>query len=286
MKNSLAVLLVLSVPVQAAPGYEALKVSADKEFLSASAAVPPASLIIPTPPAAEPFQEAPPEMHFFQEPVLQDPKLKALEPSPLGGVVGRVTLSAQLDKHRDLMTRQLGRTVWNISVAGDPGFKNFFLTFQAGERLLIRPLGDLNRLRGEGINVEIEPGVTYNFKVSVNIFNPVRGSTLKMTPVNGTQGPSHGPKTGEILDAIKARSYVFKSGGTEYWTLFGTDVDPATNALAQTKSLLFINEAGLSSKAWPLAESALSPDKPHAVTLKQDLVLTKTSQGELLIQTP
>lgn len=206
----------------------------------------------------------------------------------LGAQVGSVRLADLLDHHRNLIIKQLGGLVWDISVAGDAGFKTYFMTFaRAAADLVIAPLGDLNRLRGDGINITIAPGVTYNFRVSINIFNPVRGSTLHITAVSGTQGPSHEMSTGDLLDAVKGKSYVFSSNDNEYWLLHGTDVDAATNKLGNTRSFLFIHEAGMSSKAWPVAESALPADKPTTVAFGDNsVILTRTSAGQLLINDP
>lgn len=224
------------------------------------------------------------EEPLFKEPILQDPKPSRILPFETpGNLVGKVSLPAQLDKHRDLLTRQLGPLGRLISAAGDAGFKSYFLSFAWADRLVFAPLGDLNRLRGDGINVRVDPQTAYNFKVSINIFSPVRGSTLKMTAIEGTKGPNHEVKTGVILDATKARSYVFKAKGTEYWLLHGTDVDPATNQPAKTRSLLFVNEAGLSSKAWPLAESDLPAGVNVAVTLKDRLILRREADGTLTV---
>lgn len=222
---------------------------------------------------------------IFKEPVLQDPKPTRVFPmEKKGREAGRLSLPAQLDKHQDLLSRQLGALARLISVAGDGGFKNYFLTFIWGDALAIAPLGELGRLRGSGIDVRVDGSTVYNFKVSINIFNPVRGSTMKMTAVQGTKGPNHDVKTGVILDAVKARSYVFKAKGVEYWLLHGTDVDPATNRRAATRSLLFINEAGTSSKAWPLAETELPVDVDVAVTLKDRLILRRGADGTLTIK--
>jgi hypothetical protein len=230
---------------------------------------------------APPIQQSGP---IFKEPVLQDARPSRIFIEKAGKEAGRVSLPAQLDRHRDALTRQLGAAARLISAAGDAGFKNYFLTFIWSDALAIAPLGELGRLRGEGVNARVDAATVYNFKVSINIFNPVRGSTLKMTAVQGTKGPNHEVKTGVILDAVKARSYVFKAKGTEYWLLHGTDVDPATNRPAATRSLLFINEAGTSSKAWPLAESDLPADVDVAVTLKDRLILRRSADGTLTIK--
>lgn len=280
MRKTLACLILcLGIPAQsAAPTLEALAASCAAEF-----GAPPHFKFEPVQP-----QEPALEPTVPSEPLLQDPKAAPIEETRVRGeIVGRFKLAAQLDRHRDLLTKPLGPKTWNISAAGDAGLKNYYLTFQLAGRLEIRPLGDLNRLRGKGIDVEIEPGVVYNFKVSVNIFNPARGSTLNITPVGATRGPRHDVKTGIILDAVKARSYVFNADGVEYWALYGTDVDPATGKLADTRTFLFVHEAGLSSKAWTLAEAQLPVGQSVQVDFGGNkYVLTRTVEGELLIRKP
>ena len=60
---------------------------------------------------------------------------------------------------------------------------------------------------------------------------------------------------------------------------------PDGSGYADTRSFLFIKEDGLSSKAWPLAESALAPDVPAVVDLDGlRLNLTRTANGELIIR--
>lgn len=220
-----------------------------------------------------------------REPVLQDPKLAPLGSKEAPGkVVGSLKLADQIDRHRDLLTRQLGSAPRLVSVAGDAAFKTYFMTFAWAGQLVIAPLGDLNRLRGDGIDIRVDADTAYNFKVSINIFSPVRGSTLKMKAIQGTQGPNHDVKTGVILDAVKARSYVFNAKGKEFWLLAGTDVDPATNRLTDTRSLLFIHEDGTSSKAWPIAESALPAGQASSVAFGDvKLILTRSAEGQLTI---
>lgn len=280
MKLFLVSLAALIIPsAHASPSLEDLKVLGENRFLS----VPHHGILRTAAP-----QKAGASQESSEEPFLQNPQPQPLPPSQqLGAVVGRAKLAQQLDRHRDLLTRQLGRSVWDIGVAGDAAFKTYYATFRQGSRLVLAPLGDLNRLRGDGIDVTIEPGVVYNLHVTINIFNPVRGSTLEITPARGTVGPEHEVKTGVLLDSIKAHSFVFSSQGVEYWMLYGTDVDPKTNQLAGTRSLLFMNEAGMNSKAWPLAEDSLKVGEPTAVSFgDKRLVLTRSAEGELLIQQP
>jgi hypothetical protein len=107
---------------------------------------------------------------------------------------------------------------------------------------------------------------------------------LHITPVNGTNGPAHKMSTGDLLDAWKAKSYVFNAGGNEYWALYGTDIDPNTNQLANTRSFAFFHEAGMSSKFWSLGEGALQTGQPYALALGDAKVnLVKSADGRLQI---
>jgi hypothetical protein len=215
-----------------------------------------------------------------------EPKISAASATQgIKSVVGQVSLPALLDHHRDLLkNKTLGSKPYDISVAGDPSFKKYFLTFQQAGSLLIAPLGELKRLTGDGIDVQVEPGVTYNFHVSINIFNPIRGSTMEIHATQGTSGPDHDISTGEVLDLVKAKSFVFSARGNEYWTLFGTDVDPNTNQLTNSRTLLVIHEAGTKTKAYPVAESALPVGQAVNVTLGDTQVtMTRAADGQLTI---
>lgn len=275
MKKNALLLLACACPAAQAfsPSLESMKYAGEQQFLNAPRFAPVA--FTKEPAAAFPW---------IGTPLPQDAAPYQMQ-TP-GPTLGRVKLAAQLDRHRDLINRVLGNSAWDISIAGDAGFKNIFLTFMQGQKLIIRPLGDLKRLRSsDGVNVEIEPGLTYNFRVSINIFNPIRGSRLILTPAQGTTGPRHEIKTGVVVDAIQARSYVFNSGGVEYWMLYGTDVDPATQKLVDSRSFLFIHEDGTNTKGWQLAESALPVNKPVSVPFgDESFLLTRTAEGELLIQ--
>ncbi len=280
MKTTLAaVLTLLLAPGARAATLETLKLRSNEAFLGAHAS-PTALGLTPIKLTLERLVERPPEL---KEPVLLDPKPRPVKINAIKAEVGRMNLPKFLDSHRDMFTLRLGANDWDVSVAGDAGFQKYYLTFARGDTLLIRALGDLNRLRGRGIDVRIDDKTAYNFKVAINIFNPVRGSTMKITPIQGTRGPRHRIKTGKILDRVREKSYVFKASGKEYWGLYGTDVDPVTETLGDTRSFLFINEAGMSTKAWPLAETKLPIDQPTAVDFEgTKLVLVRTA-GELII---
>ncbi|MDE2292787.1 MAG: hypothetical protein KGL53_11955, partial [Elusimicrobia bacterium] len=154
--------------------------------------------------------------------------------------------------------------------------------FRQGGRTVLSRINNLNDLRNSGVVADLAPGVAYRFRVSINIFNPVRGSTLHITPEPGTSGQSYSMSTGDLLDAVKANSYVFDAGGEEYWLLYGTDVDPNTDQLASTRSFLFIHENGLSSRAWPVAETSLPVDAPRSVTLDQTSIVAKRASDGFL----
>jgi len=258
---------VLASPASA-QSLEALRFSAD------------AALIQALPGAIHPDLQEP------LEPVLQKPlNPQPMTPSRASAVVGKVVLSALKSANRHVVTRQFGARPLDLGIVSDASFANKYFAFSDAKTTTLAPIGDMNRLRGEGINARIDAKTVYNFKVVVNIFSPVRGSTLKMTPVQGTTGPAHEMKTGALLDAIKAKSFVFKAKGQELLLSYDSDVLPDGSGFAATNSFLFTKEDGLSSKAWPLAESKLPLDTSAAVDLDGiKLTLTRTSSGELIIR--
>ncbi len=268
---------------------EDLRASGERSFGGLIPVVDPA-LGAPALPPAPPFPATPPappapplDPERPIEPVLRRPRLEAF-PQAAGPLLGVMPLPERLDSHRDLLPLRLGANDWDVSIAADSKFDVQYLTFRRGEILVLHRIKDLNELRGDGVVVRIDDRTAYRFKVSINIFSPVRGSTLNITPEAGTQGPKHALKTGAVLDAVKREAFVFKAEGKEYWALFGTDVDPATDRPAQTRSLLIINEAGMSSKAWPIAETALPEGTPTAVSLENTkLVMTRGADGRLSI---
>ena len=134
------------------------------------------------------------------------------------------------------------------------------------------------------MDVRIDASTVYNFKVSINIFNPVRGSTLEMTPTAGTSGPDQSIKTGPLLDAVRARATLMTLNGEEYWIFYGRDALPEGGGFATTRSFLFVHMNGLSSKAWPLAEASLKPNAAAVVDLGgAKISVTLTSSGELVV---
>ncbi len=270
MKTSLAVLAaaVLASPA-AAQSLEALRFSADTALIQA-------------------FPEAiNPDLQEPLEPVLQAPlQPMLLSPSRApGAVVGTAVLSKLKSANRRVTTRQFGARTLDLGIASDASFANKYFTFSDAKATTLAPLGDMNRLRGAGVNARVDAKTVYNFKVVVNIFSPVRGSTLKMSPVQGTAGPAHDMKTGALLDAIKAKSFVFKAKGVELLLSYDADVLPDGSGFANTNSFLFTKEDGLSSKAWPLNESKLPLDTAAVVDLGGiKLTLTRTSSGNLIIR--
>ena len=221
-----------------------------------------------------------------QEPVLQPP----LKPLPfrssaaLGDVLARINLASQLDKNLHVTNYKFGSRPLDLGVATDAAFKKFFFTFTDKAATVLGAIGDLNQLRGNGVNIRIDAATVYNFVVNINIFNPVRGSTLNMTPVSGTVGPDQSLKTGALLDAVRARAALMTLGGQEYWIFYGRDVLADGSGFAPTRTFLFVHMNGLSSKAWPLAEGALKTDSAAIVDLGgAKIAVTRTAAGELLV---
>lgn len=223
-----------------------------------------------------------------KEPLLQKPKLFELDKGQaVGGLLGAFALSERLDSHSDLFNLKLGDKNYDVSLMGDAKFDAQYISFRREDKLILARVKDVNELRKKGVIIKIDEKTTYKFKVSINIFSPTRGSTMKIDPVNGTQGPKHRIKTGKILDAIEREAFVFKTSGKAYWLLYGTDVDPETDMLADTRSFLIIHENGLSSKAWPIAEASVVVGTPLEVGLgNTKIVLVKTLGGQLRIHRP
>lgn len=228
-----------------------------------------------------------PDLAQAQEPIFQE----ALNPrfpryaEAFGAVIARVPLASILEKNRHILTRTFGVRSLDFGVASDTTFKQRFFTFTDPKTTTLAPVGDANRLRGPGVDARIDASTMYNFKIEVNIFSPARGSTLKMTPVQDTRGPKHEMKTGVLIDAIHARSFVFHSRGQELWLLYDADAKPDASGFEDTRSFLFIKEDGISSKAWPLAEAKLPLDSSATVDLGDiTLNLTRTAAGELIIR--
>ena len=264
-----AIAVMLLASAAAAQSLEALRFSADSALLQA----------LP--------QAVHPDLLLDSGPVLQKP----LNPQPMrpaaapGAVIARASLPALFKSNRRILTKQFGARTLDLGISANAAFTEKYFTFSDPKTTTLAALGDLNRLRGAGVNARIDAKTVYNFKVSVNIFSPVRGSTLKITPIQGTAGPEHKLKTGALLDATRARSFVFKAKSVELWLSYDADVLPDGSGFADTRSFLFTKEDGLSSKAWPLAEAKLPLDATVTVDLGGlKLNLTRTSAGELIIR--
>ncbi|MBI5242833.1 MAG: hypothetical protein HY922_03995 [Elusimicrobia bacterium] len=202
---------------------------------------------------------------------------------PKSAPLASFSLAERLDAHRDMLSMQLGANVWNVGIAADSAVATGYFTFQRADILRIERM-NFDELRHAGSVFKLDSATTYRAKVEVSLLNPVYGSELHATPEPGTQGPRHKIKTGRILAALKQKSVVFSLAGKEYWVLYGTDVDPSTDQLARTRTLLFIHVAGLDSKAWPVAESSLPENQLTGVSLGDaKIALSKGSDGSLRI---
>ncbi len=270
MKTLLTILTAASLACPAAAQtLEALSLSADAAFLQA----------LP--------QAVHPDLARAKDPSLQKPlQPKPLQPTKVAGaVVARVSLPAILDNNRHLLTRTFGARSLDLGIASDATFSSYALTFTEATTSRLAPLGKLNRLWNAGVNARIDENTVYNFKLLINLFSPMRGSTVKMTPVEGTRGPKNELKTGALIDAIRAHSVVLRVRGQELWLLYAADAKPDASGFADTRSFLFIKEDGLSSKIWPLAEARIPLDSSSSVALDGlTLTLTRTAADELIIR--
>jgi hypothetical protein len=249
------------------------------ESLSANSILSPLS-VRPQARAAAAMIQAP------QEPqVLQEPVLRPLTNKRVGSELGRVSLAKQLDKNLFLMNEVLGSRKLDIGIATDPGAKNRFLTFTDGAGTTLGKIGSLGDLRGKGVDVRVDANTVYNFRVEVgSIFDdPVHKSILHTTPTNGTHGPSYDMTTGALLDVMRAKSAIVNIDGDDYEIFYGRDAKADGSGFANTHGFLITHEAGLSTKAWPLAESALPLNVPTSVTLGDAQVQMTRTATDLIV---
>lgn len=276
MNRLLLAAAVLCPAVAGAATLETLSASAGRAFLETPASV-----------RAQVRAEALLAQAPAQAPVLLTPAVRALGAGEsFGSELGRVNLSAQLDRNLSLLRETLGSRLLDVGIATDPGAKTRFLTFTDASGTTLGRIGSLGGLRGAGIDVRVDASTVYNFRVEVgSIFNdPVRNSVLYTTPAEGTSGPSYDMKTGALLDLMRAKSAIVNINGDDYEIFYGRDARADGRGFAGTRSFLFTHEAGLSTKAWPLSESALPVDVPTVVTLGDAQVqMTRTSGGELIV---
>lgn len=220
-------------------------------------------------------------------PTLETPSFRALgRGEALGSELGRFALAPQLDRNLFLMKETLGSRLLDVGIVADAGAKTRFLSFTDGAGTTLGKIGSLGDLRGKGVDIRIDANTVYNFRVEVgSIFDdPVHKSILHITPTAGTQGPTSQMTTGALLDAMRSKSAIVTIDGDEYWFFYGREA--ATNGGGFTKDhgFLVTHEAGMSTKAWPIEESALPLDTPTAVTLGDATVqMTRTSGGDLIV---
>ncbi|MFI5348635.1 MAG: hypothetical protein ACHQ2Z_03755 [Elusimicrobiota bacterium] len=269
--NRLVLAAALLVPIAAgAVTLESLSAGADRSFLQTSPSI-----------------RAAVQAAAAKQPVLQTPVVTPLAPgAKLGAEFGRVNLASQFDRNLNLLTETFGSRRMDLGITADEGAKTRFLSFTDKAGTTLGLMGSLSDLRGKGVDIRIDAATTYNFRIEVgSIFDdPVHKSILHMTPVNGTNGPSHDMTTGALLDDMRAKSAIVTIDGDEYWIFYGRDALTDGSGFAKTHSFLITHEAGMSTKAWPLSESALPLDTPTSVALGDvNVQMTRTSGGELIV---
>ncbi len=246
--NRLILAAVLLCPAAAAAAVlEPLDAAAGRDFLLA-----PASL-------GASVQAAGALARLPQKPqtaIQQVPVLRALGAGEnFGSELGRVNLNAQLNRTLHLLRETRGAGAFDVGMAADAGANTRFLTFTNAAGTVLGRIGSLGDLRGGGVNLRIDAATVYNFRIQIgSIFNdPVRNSTLYVTPAQGTRGPSHEMTTGALLDAVRANSALIDVDGDEYEIFYGSDARPDGRGFTGARSLLITHEAGLSTQYWPLS---------------------------------
>ena len=269
--NRLVLAAAVLLPVAAgAVTLESLSATADRSFSATSLSVRAA------------VQAAGARQNVVQTPIVRPLGRNAAR----GFELGRVKLAAQFDRNLNLLTQTFGTRKLDVGITADAGAKTRFLSFTDKAGTALGLIGSLSDLRGKGVDIRIDASTTYNFRVEVgSIFDdPVHKSILHMTPTAGTRGPSHDMTTGALLDDMRAKSAIVTIDGDEYWIFYGRDARTDGSGFANTRSFLITHEAGMSTKAWPLSESALPLDTPTSVALGDvNVQMTRTSSGELIV---
>jgi hypothetical protein len=199
--------------------------------------------------------------------------------------LGNVNLTEQFDRNLHVLNKVLGSRSYEIGLTADAGAKTRFFTFTSAAGTVLGKIGSLDDLRGKGVDVRIDANTSYNFRVEVgDIFDdPIHKSIVHITPIAGTNGPTHEFTTGVLLDAVKAKSSLFSIDGEPYWVFYGRDAKTDGSGFANTRSFLFTHEAGMSTKAWPVAESALPLNQATTVALGDVNVSMTRTATELII---
>ncbi|MFI5361622.1 MAG: hypothetical protein ACHQ49_06610 [Elusimicrobiota bacterium] len=278
MKRTLLAASLLLPAAAGATSLESLSAAAEQSFLLTAPSVRPqvaaeaaASAVPPAAPAT----------------ILETPVLRALRAGEkTGNELGRVNLSSQFDRNLFLLKETLGSRALDIGITADEGAKTRFLSFTDASGTTLGKIGSLSDLRGKGVDIRIDASTVYNFRVEVgSIFDdPVHKSILYVTPTEGTQGRSYDMTTGALLDDMRAQSAIVAIDGDEYWFFYGRDALTDGSGFAKTHSFLVTHEAGMSTKAWPIAESSLPLDTPTDVALGDTHVsMTRTSGGVLIV---
>ncbi|NNN06112.1 MAG: hypothetical protein HKL90_09460 [Elusimicrobia bacterium] len=213
------------------------------------------------------------------QPALQP---RAVSPFQTNSVLTSVNLPSLLDRNLHVLTGQFGAGNKDMGLATDAGFKSFYFTFTDARGTILSPIGNPRDLINNGVDARVDSQSTYTMSVSIDIFNPVRGSTFQMTPDGNSPGQTYSMNTGQLLDDVRARAAVFSTNGVEYWLFYGRDAR-AGGGFAGTRSLLFVHEDGTSTKAWPLAQSALKPGVPASVNLGGNVVVVTLNGATLTV---
>lgn len=209
--------------------------------------------------------------------------LKRLERAPAQKPFGSVVLENLLNRVLFLGTVELGGNLWYLGSGIAANEDDLYITFipQTRKSVVAEKL-DRQRLGGSGRVIDLDEKTRYRIKLKINLGNPVRGSTINLDPMTPAFSKKYQLKTGDLLDSIKANSYVFQIQGKEFWLLYGRDIEPQQRRFAATRSLGFLQEAGLKTQLWTLPETQLPENETVPMKLGNVLLnLQKTTDGYL-----
>ncbi|MBI4346094.1 MAG: hypothetical protein HY553_04525 [Elusimicrobia bacterium] len=232
--------------------------------------------------AANPFLAVPqPRFRGFQVPVL------AVGPAPSAGPIAEIRLPTLLDRNRRLTPLALESSCgsWNAGLGYDPGYRERFILFSCGRRLVARRLGHGDSLL-RGIRVELEPGRAFRLRFHPRLPRLMADSFLSLEPLTGAEATQR-VRLSDLLLRTHEAAALFSVEGRELGALYVTDIDSATGEPAGTRTVLLVERRGLRSTAWPIPESSLPAGLPVSARLgRLELTFVRTTDGTLFVYRP
>lgn len=209
-------------------------------------------------------------------------------PPPIAAPLAEIRLPELLDRNRDVVALKLRSTCapWHAGLGYDTGYRERFLLFSCGKRLVARRLVEGDNLF-RGILVEPEPGVVYRLRFHLRLPRLFSDSFLSLESLTDETEPQIRLRLEELLGRTAEAGATFSIDGREYGVYYVTDIDVKTSAPASTRTVLIVERRGLRSMAWPIPEASLPAGRPVQAQLGSlNLAFVRTTDGTLFVYRP